>query len=69
MKARPPTFVAFVSGGKELSEASKRFVLNLLRRQFGFGGVPMRLTVRYNKRDSKWGSKGGGKGGSKRRRP
>lgn len=50
VKARPPSFVAFVSGAKELSEASKRFLLNLVRKEFGFGGVPMRLTVRYNKR-------------------
>lgn len=65
VKARPPSFVAFVSGGKELSEASRRFLTNLVRRQFGFGGVPMRLTVRYNKRSSSGGS---GSGGRRRQR-
>ncbi len=50
VKARPPSFVAFASGSKELSEASRRFLLNLVRRQFGFAGVPLRLTLRYSKR-------------------
>ena len=46
IKARPPTFVAFVSGSGEFAESSKRFVANLIRKEFGFGGVPLRVTVR-----------------------
>ena len=46
VKARPPTFVAFVSGSVPLGEASRRFLAAQIRRQFGFSGVPLRITVR-----------------------
>ncbi len=45
--ARPPTFAAFVSGAEELSESTTKFLLNSLRRKFGFPGVPLRLVVRH----------------------
>jgi GTP-binding protein len=50
VKARPPTFVAFVSGVKELPEACRRLLANQLRQQFGFEGVPLRVTVRHKQR-------------------
>lgn len=44
---RPPTFAAFVSGAEELSENTTKFILNSLRKKFGFPGVPLRLVVRH----------------------
>lgn len=44
---RPPTFAAFVSGSEELSENTTKFILNSLRKKFGFPGVPLRLVVRH----------------------
>jgi len=46
----PPTFVAFVNHPRQVSEAYKRFVENHLRREFGFGGTPVRLLFRRNRR-------------------
>lgn len=50
IKARPPTFVVFVSGVAPFPEASQRFLANQLRQQFGFAGVPLRITVRHKQR-------------------
>jgi len=38
--------VAFVSGSTPLSTASTRFLAAQIRKQFGFSGVPLRITVR-----------------------
>lgn len=46
VKARPPTFVAFVSGGSKLEESTRRYLVNLIREEFGFHSVPVRVTVR-----------------------
>lgn len=46
VKARPPTFVAFVSGSTPLGAAGTRFLAAQIRKEFGFGGVPLRVTVR-----------------------
>ncbi|EFN56363.1 hypothetical protein CHLNCDRAFT_144853 [Chlorella variabilis] len=46
VKARPPTFVAWVSGSTALSAPSQRFVAAQIRKEFGFGGVPIRIAVR-----------------------
>jgi predicted GTPase len=43
--ARPPSFVAFTAGGS-LSESARRAIVNRLRAEHGFGGVPLRVTVR-----------------------
>jgi GTP-binding protein len=43
---RPPTFALFLSRAKELPEAYKRYLINGLRSDFGFAGVPMRLNLR-----------------------
>ncbi|KAL4448459.1 hypothetical protein ABPG75_005678 [Micractinium tetrahymenae] len=46
VKARPPTFVVWVRGSAPLSVPSTRFVAAQIRKQFGFGGVPLRIQVR-----------------------
>ena len=50
VKARPPTFVAFVSGRASLDDATCRFLSNSLRHDFKMDGVPLRITVRPSKR-------------------
>ena len=45
-KARPPTFVLFSSRGSDLPEDYRRYLVNGLRDEFGFAGVPLRLNVR-----------------------
>jgi GTP-binding protein len=47
VKARPPTFVVWISGSTPLSVPSQRFLAGQIRRQFGFGGVPLRIVVRH----------------------
>lgn len=50
VKARPPTFVAFVSGKATLDDATRRFLSNSLRNDFNMDGVPLRITVRPSKK-------------------
>ena len=45
-KTRPPTFVAFCSRPEQLPAAYRRYLVNGLRTQFGFAGVPLRLMLR-----------------------
>jgi ribosome-associated GTPase EngA len=47
VKSRPPTFVVFVSGSTSFSDSSQRFLSNLIRKEFGLEGVPLRITMRY----------------------
>lgn len=72
VKARPPTFVAFVSGSTPLSTATTRFLAAQIRKQFGFSGVPLRITVRMKqprgRRAEQQQQRGGGGGSGKRRR-
>ncbi|KAG7670962.1 hypothetical protein Ndes2526A_g01249 [Nannochloris sp. 'desiccata'] len=53
IKSRPPTFVIFVSGSSRFSDASQRFLSNLIRKEFGLDGVPLRITMRYKEKHSK----------------
>lgn len=46
VKARPPTFVAFLSGKKTLSDAELRFLTKSLKEDFDLGGIPIRITQR-----------------------
>ncbi|HXS17743.1 MAG TPA: hypothetical protein VN764_11170, partial [Polyangiaceae bacterium] len=37
---RPPTFVAFCSSPEHVAEAYRRYVVNRLRQEFSYEGVP-----------------------------
>jgi GTP-binding protein len=43
---RPPSFVLFGTRVDRLPESYRRYLLNSLRAEFGFGGVPLRLQAR-----------------------
>ena len=44
--ARPPSFVVFGSRTDLLPESYRRYLVNGLRKELGFGAVPVRLTLR-----------------------
>jgi GTP-binding protein len=46
---RPPSFVLFGTRVDQLPESYRRYLLNGIRRELGFGAVPVRLTVRAPK--------------------
>ena len=48
-KTRPPSFVLFGTRVDQLPESYRRYLINGLRREFGFGAVPVRLTLRAPK--------------------
>ncbi|KAL3814574.1 hypothetical protein ACJIZ3_015842 [Penstemon smallii] len=52
VKARPPTFVAFVSGKVELSDTDLRFLTKSLKEDFDLGGIPVRIMQRNVVRNS-----------------
>ncbi|KAH9330949.1 hypothetical protein KI387_003057, partial [Taxus chinensis] len=55
VKARPPTFVAFVAGSTELSDTDLRFLTNSLKEDFNLGGIPLRIlqrTIERKRKDS-----------------
>ncbi len=43
---RPPTFVLFTGGSRELHFSTERFLINQLRKRFGFRGTPIVLKVK-----------------------
>jgi GTP-binding protein len=45
-KARPPTFVLFMSRADAVPEAYRRYLVNSLREIFELPGTPIRLTLR-----------------------
>jgi GTP-binding protein len=45
-KARPPTFILFASRPTHVPESYIRYIENGLRRDFGFEGTPVRITLR-----------------------
>jgi GTP-binding protein len=49
IKTRPPSFVLFGNRTDELPESYRRYLVNGLRRELGFGTVPVRLTMRSSK--------------------
>jgi GTP-binding protein len=49
VKSRPPSFVLFGTRVDLLPESYRRYLLNGIRRDLGFGAVPVRLTVRAPK--------------------
>ncbi|MEW4468069.1 ribosome biogenesis GTPase Der [Parasphingorhabdus sp. JC815] len=48
-KTRPPSFVIFGTRVDDLPESYRRYLINGIRRQLGFGGVPVRLIIRSPK--------------------
>lgn len=46
VKARPPTFAAFVSGKTRLSDTDLRFLARSLKEDFDMGGIPVRILQR-----------------------
>ena len=49
VKARPPTFAAFVNRPDALPDSYRRYLVNGLREAFGLEGVPIRLHLRKGK--------------------
>jgi GTP-binding protein len=45
-RVRPPSFVLFGNRVDELPESYRRYLVNGIRRDLGFGAVPVRLTLR-----------------------
>jgi GTP-binding protein len=43
---RPPTFVLFTGAGRALHFSTERFLINQLRKRFGFAGTPIVLKVK-----------------------
>ncbi|QKR98561.1 ribosome biogenesis GTPase Der [Sphingomonas sp. CL5.1] len=46
VKSRPPSFVIFGTRVDQLPASYERYLMNSLRRDLGFGAVPVRLTLR-----------------------
>lgn len=49
VKTRPPSFVIFGTRVDQLPESYRRYLMNSIRRELGFGAVPVRLTLRAPK--------------------
>ena len=49
VNTRPPAFVVFGSRTEMLPESYRRYLINGMRRELGFGAVPVRLTFRGSK--------------------
>lgn len=45
-RTRPPTFIVFGTRVDMLPESYRRYLVNGIRRELGFGGVPVRLNLR-----------------------
>lgn len=43
---RPPTFVAFTDKGREMHFSTQRYIMNRLRKEFGFQGTPIVLKTK-----------------------
>ncbi|RVT92820.1 ribosome biogenesis GTPase Der [Sphingomonas crocodyli] len=48
-RTRPPSFVLFGTRVDQLPESYRRYLVNGIRKELGFGAVPVRLTVRAPK--------------------
>ena len=48
-KTRPPGFVVFGTRVDQLPESYRRYLVNGIRKELGFGAVPVRLTLRAPK--------------------
>ncbi|MEW5303362.1 MAG: hypothetical protein WDW36_006063 [Sanguina aurantia] len=50
IKARPPSFSAFLTGSELASQSFTRFLANQIRDVLGFQGVPVRIWFRYKEK-------------------
>lgn len=70
VKARPPTFVAFMSGKMQLSDSEIRFLTKSLKEDFDLGGIPIRILQRsVSRKAGGSNSKGSQLGGRTLERP
>lgn len=53
VKARPPTFIAFMSGKTQLSDTDLRFLTRSLKEDFDLGGIPVRILQRTVERNGR----------------
>ena len=51
VKARPPTFAVFTKAAS-ISERTQKFLMNAIRQEFTFQGVPIRLVIRRKLRSA-----------------
>ena len=49
VKTRPPSFVLFGTRVDQIPESYRRYLVNSMRKEFGLGAVPVRLTMRAPK--------------------
>ena len=49
MNTRPPSFVIFGTRVDQLPDSYKRYLVNGIRKELGFGAVPVRLQMRAPK--------------------
>ena len=49
IKTRPPSFVVFGTRLDDLPASYERYLVNSIRKELGFGAVPVRLTFRSPK--------------------
>ncbi|KAK9076993.1 hypothetical protein SSX86_005328 [Deinandra increscens subsp. villosa] len=66
VKARPPTFVAFVSGKVRLSDTDLRFLTRSLKEDFDMGGIPVRILQRAIVKNSNGSSNGNSSNNTKK---
>ncbi|RMH40510.1 MAG: ribosome biogenesis GTPase Der [Deltaproteobacteria bacterium] len=52
---RPPTFLLWANHPRYVAESYKRFLVNQLRRRYGFEGTPVRIVVKRKKRRERGG--------------
>jgi GTP-binding protein len=52
VKIRPPSFVVFGNRTDELPESYRRYLVNAMRRDLGFGAVPLRRIGSSRRRES-----------------
>ena len=48
-KTRPPTFIMFGTRLADLPKSYERYLVNSIRKELGFGAVPIRLLLRSPK--------------------
>ncbi|OIO16891.1 ribosome biogenesis GTPase Der [Candidatus Kuenenbacteria bacterium CG11_big_fil_rev_8_21_14_0_20_37_9] len=46
---RPPTFSCIIGSQEKLPEEYRKYIINNLRKKFGFHGVPIKLAVKWSK--------------------